>query len=199
MINTLPINKEVRAGYFIKSVDEADFNPSFLKYAKKYYDDETQVFFYQSLLNGADKNKLDRLEEGSKGLFKLRLAVFFQSEFVGWSYSRQEPTDSLYMQNSGIIPEHRKKGLYSCLVKETIAIATEMGFQSIWSLHRTTNNAVIIPKLRQGFIITGIEVSDSFGTRVRLSYYPTQIRRKIVDYRVGQIRADNEIKQHLGM
>lgn len=103
------------------------------------------------------------------------------------------------MQNSGVLPEHRRKGLYSELVKRVVNVATGLGFQDIWSRHNTTNNAVIIPKLKQGFLITGIEVTDIFGTLIHLHYYPKEIRRRMTDYRVGQIKPDAEIKKYLGI
>ena len=58
-----------------------------------------------------------------------------------------------------------------------------------------TNNAVIIPKLKAGFVISGFEVSDRFGTLVQLSYYFNPLRRKMMDVRVGQRKPDEEIRK----
>ena len=69
-----------------------------------------------------------------------------------------------------------------------ISKVTKLGFQEIYSKHTITNNAVIIPKLKAGFIISSMEVSDLFGTLVNLSYYPKALRKKILDYRVGQTK-----------
>jgi hypothetical protein len=103
------------------------------------------------------------------------------------------------MQNSGILPEHRRKGLYSKLVRHVLNVTTEKGFPRVWSRHNATNNAVIVPKLKQGFLISAMELSDTFGTLVHLSYFPVEVQRKMMDYRAGQIKPDDEIKKLLGI
>jgi ribosomal protein S18 acetylase RimI-like enzyme len=190
-------HKKIEGGYVLQFLEKADFDASFLRLSKKYYDDVTLTFNYRTILAKDEKQKIESITDQASALFKLRLGIFFKDEMIGWSYSRQEPSDSLYMQNSGIVPEHRRKGLYTYLVRETLALAEKLGFQSVWSLHRTTNNAVVIPKLKEGFIITGMDISDSFGTRVKLAYYFNPTRRKIMDYRVGQIKIDNQLKNLL--
>jgi L-amino acid N-acyltransferase YncA len=101
------------------------------------------------------------------------------------------------MCNSAVFPEHRKKGLYTALMKATLEVVTEMGFQRIYSRHTATNNAVIIPKLKAGFHMTHFELSDTFGVLVHLTYYPKDLRRKMLDYRAGQIKPDDEIRKLL--
>lgn len=44
-----------------------------------------------------------------------------------------------------------------------------------------------------------MEVSDLFGTLIHLTYFPKELRRKMTDFRVGQMKPDKEIKQHLGI
>lgn len=71
------------------------------------------------------------------------------------------------------------------------------GFQVIYSSHIATNNAIIIPKLKAGFVITSMEVKERFGTRIKLSYYTSQLRKKVVGFRVGFNRPDKELKDIL--
>lgn len=71
------------------------------------------------------------------------------------------------------------------------------GFQVVVSRHNLTNNAVIIPKLKAGFVISGFEVDDRFGTLVKLSYFFNPLRRKLLDVRVGQSAPDDEVKKLL--
>ena len=59
-------------------------------------------------------------------------------------------------------------------------------FKEIFSRHNATNNPVIIPKLKMGFIISGLEVSDTFGTLLQVKYYTNEKRRDIMDFRTGQ-------------
>lgn len=63
--------------------------------------------------------------------------------------------------------------------------------------HSATNNAVIIPKLKAGFVITSMEISDMFGVLVHLTYFPKVLRRKMITYRVGDMKPDEEIKKCL--
>jgi L-amino acid N-acyltransferase YncA len=101
------------------------------------------------------------------------------------------------MRNSAVLEKHRNKGLYSELLKANIEILTNKGFQVIYSAHIATNNAILIPKLKAGFVITSLEIEERFGTRIKLSYFTSQLRKKVVDYRVGFIRPDEELKKIL--
>ena len=92
---------------------------------------------------------------------------------------------------------HCKKGPYSELLKANIEIQTAKGFQVIYSAHIATNNAILTPKLKAGFVITSLEIEERFGTRAKLSYFTSQLRKKIVDFRVGFIRPDEELKNIL--
>lgn len=98
------------------------------------------------------------------------------------------------MRNSAILPEHRRKGLYSALLNETLLRVQENGFQRIYSRHIATNNSVIMPKLKHGFTITALEVTDLFGVLVHLTYLPKELRRKVMVYRVGDAKPDDELK-----
>jgi L-amino acid N-acyltransferase YncA len=95
------------------------------------------------------------------------------------------------------LPAHRRKGLYTALLNQTTDQLKEMGFQKIYSRHSATNNDVIIPKLKFGFTITSLEISDIFGVLVHLVYFPKELRRKMMVYRVGDIKPDDEIRKCL--
>lgn len=127
------------------------------------------------------------------------MALFYKNDFIGWSFGFQESIETYYMCNSAILPDHRRKGLYTKLVETTLEIVKEIGFQTIYSRHTTTNSAVIIPKLKAGFLITHFELSDKFGSLIHLTYFTKEVRRKILDYRAGQTKPDDEIKSLLGI
>jgi hypothetical protein len=184
--------------YSIRSMTEEEFEPLFEKHGNEIFDD-SQIFRIRPTWTPEDHEKINKLRANMGKPFELRLGVFHNSDFVGWHYGRQDSPIQFYMQNSAILPAHRRKGLYNALMKRVLEITTEMGFQDIWSRHNATNNDVIIPKLKQGFTITAMEVTDIFGTLVHLHYFPKEIRRKVMDYRVGQIKPDDEIKKSLGI
>jgi ribosomal protein S18 acetylase RimI-like enzyme len=130
--------------------------------------------------------------------FSVHLALFADGDLVGWSFGRQTDFETYYMTSSGILPEHRRKGLYTELLKETIRLVKAEGFQIIHSRHTATNNAVIIPKLKAGFIISSMEISDPFGTLIHLRYYCNSKRRAVMDFRSGEAFPCDEVKGHLG-
>jgi hypothetical protein len=76
-----------------------------------------------------------------------------------------------------------------------LGLLRNKGFQIVTSRHTATNNAVIIPKLKAGFVIIGLELDDRFGTLVKLAYYFSAGRRKLIDVRSGQTTPDEAIKK----
>lgn len=143
----------------------------------------------KDLLNGNYKNLYNEV-------YTLNVGVFDQNNMmVGWHVGYQSDQATFYMMNSGILENHRRKGLYSDLLNFVIDHLSSKGFQVIYSRHTATNNAVIIPKLKAGFIISSLELDDIFGTLVHLRYYFNKTRRKIMDVRSGQKKPDEELKQ----
>ncbi len=190
---------QLQDDYRIQSMSPEEFRPLFEKYSKEFFDDDSQVFRLRDALSEAERERMKTLNLNMGEPFTLRLGVFYRDEFIGWHFGRQDSFMSFYMVNSAILPDHRRKGLYAELLKRVLEVTTELGFQSIWSRHSSSNNAIIIPKLKHGFVITAFEVSDLFGTLIHLCYYPNPIRRKMTDYRVGQIKPDAQIKTLLGI
>jgi GNAT superfamily N-acetyltransferase len=184
-------------GFVIKEMDEESFQPLFLKHSKELFDDKMQVFHLREAFNEEEKTKLKELHQSLGTPYKLRLGVFEGEKFIGWHYGYQETALKFYMCNSAILPGYRRKGLYSKLLKKALEIIQAKGFQEIYSRHMPTNNQVIIPKLKEGFMITSMQIEDIFGVLVHLTYYPKDIRKKVLDYRVGNIRADEEIIKYL--
>ena len=116
-------------------------------------------------------------------------------QFVGWAWGKQEQKAKFCMVNSGVIEGHRRMGAYSALVQSTVEKMSSKGFQLIYSRHCATNNAVIIPKLKAGFVISKFEIDDTHGVLVHLHYYTNALRRKVVDYRTGLVAPDGELKR----
>lgn len=49
--------------------------------------------------------------------YRLKLGVFLNEEFAGWSFGNQQSGESYHRRNSAVLETHRKKGLYSELLK----------------------------------------------------------------------------------
>ncbi len=130
--------------------------------------------------------------------FQANFLVYYRDACVGWSFGRQETAERYYMINTGILPDHQNRGIYSALLPVIVKRVLDEGFQVIYSRHTATNNHVIVPKLKAGFIISGLELSDTFGTLVHLSYFANNVRRQAMDMRSGQALPSAAILDYLG-
>ena len=83
------------------------------------------------------------------------------------------------MAKSAVLPGHRRKGVYSALVRRAIEEAAAGGAIVVRSRHVAANNAVLIAKMKLGFIITGSEFSEEYGFLVRMTYFVREERRKL--------------------
>lgn len=104
------------------------------------------------------------LNQNLSQLIRFNLCIFKSDEFCDWFTGDQYNYETFYMRNSAILPDHRRKGLYTALMYEFLDRVEKIGFQIVLSRHTTTNNSIIIPKLKAGFVITSLEVFDRFGT-----------------------------------
>lgn len=124
---------------------------------------------------------------------RYQLVAKHKNQIVGWSFGFQMSGGEFYMINSAVLPEYRRLGIYTKLLKKARKKIIKMGFQRIISYHKMTNNPVIIAKLKQNFLITGFMVNDVFGSIVQLTYYTNKKRRKLLEVRVGSRKIDNNI------
>ena len=118
----------------------------------------------------------------------LRIGAFRDNRLVGWTLASPEGASLLYMINSGVAPEERKKGIYSELARLVIQHAKSEGFVAILSRHSASNNAVIIAKLKLGFFVSGFEYSEVYGPLVRLTFLIGDLRKTLYQNRSNPIR-----------
>jgi ribosomal protein S18 acetylase RimI-like enzyme len=185
--------------YTVKQITNEEFAAHWEAHGKAIFDENSQIFRLGEALNEKEKEARTSLFKNMGTPVRINLAAFQGEKLAAWSWGYQTETLRFYMCNSATLPEHRRKGLYTKLMTSMKDRATEMGFQEIFSRHSATNNAVLIPKLKAGFVITSMEVSDLFGVLIHLSFYPNQIRRDMLDYRVGLTKPDMRIKKFLGI
>ena len=127
-------------------------------------------FNLSKALDDAARSRLDALMSNAAPVYRQCLGVFSSSgELVGWQYSYQENGDEILMKDTGILPAHQKKGTYTRLLPILLDIFRTQGFTIAKSYHRMTNNSVIIPKLKVGFLINGL-ITDEYGMAVSLVY-----------------------------
>jgi GNAT superfamily N-acetyltransferase len=145
-----------------------------------------QVFVVPNL--GLFRPNKDRLE--------LYFGVYLNEEPVAWTFGYSGAIKSEFeMLNTGVSEAHRGKGIYSAILNVVIAFVKLKGITVIKSKHRANNNGIIIPKLKAGFTISGMEIAPRFGTMVNLEYYYSPLFKKMVGYRTGTYRLDEELAQ----
>jgi len=181
-------------GYSIKECDSKEFSKAIDGQIERVFENDL-ILNVRDILSDLEKNKLKTLNENFKHPYQQHLLILHKGELAGWTWGFQDSRESFYMVNSAILPQHRRRGLYSLLLEVTLEKLIEKGFQRIWSRHNFTNTSIIVPKLKNGFHITGTELSDTFGALIHLTYFTNEIRRKVLDFRAGQLRPDKELKE----
>jgi GNAT superfamily N-acetyltransferase len=187
----------LKDGYGYRDVDEDEFRPLFERLRPQVFG-TTFTFRAEEALSEAERGAAGSLRQRlGPERFTLRLGVYQGDELVGWHIGRQEDAEKFYMTNTAFLPAHQGRGLYTALLPIILDRVAAEGFQITYSRHTATNNRVIVPKLKAGFIITGPEVDDRFGTLVHLSYYTNPLRRKMMDVRSGEARLDEDLLRHV--
>ncbi len=165
--------------YKIKELTDSGLNPLFDQHKTSIFEDD-HSYVLRDLLDDFELNNIRGLRKSLGSPYKLYLGLFDKNDdLVGWNWGFQENSTTFYMCNSAILPNHRRKGLYSSLLARCLDILSDKGFQLVYSRHCATNNAVIIPKLKTGFTISKMEIDDSFGVLIHLHFYTNKNRRRI--------------------
>lgn len=124
--------------------------------------------------------------------------LFFGGNLVGWSHSYQSDERTVYMADTGLLPEHQGKGIYKSLLLHLLGVFREAGFMLVQSHHRATNNRVIIPKLRAGFVLQGLNLYEG-GLNVALTLSLVDHYREAQHVRSGFKQASGEAARRLGV
>ncbi|MBB6017333.1 GNAT family N-acetyltransferase [Deinococcus radiopugnans] len=119
-------------------------------------------------------------------------------QVVGWQSSRQWDARTAYMVNTGLLPAHRGQGLYTRLLPPVLAALGARGYALVRSHHHATNNAVLVPKLRAGFRVQGLQVDDH-GVMAVLIFSFEGLYREYMDVRSGLKRPAGEVARALGL
>jgi hypothetical protein len=112
-----------------------------------------------------------------------RVGAYAGAELVGWSCGWMERGNVFYTANSGVVAHYRRRGIYTSLLCAIREHAESQGAVAIRSQHSVLNNAVIIAKLRAGFIVSGISQSAQMGTLVELTFHLSEKRQELYKVR----------------
>ncbi|MGL4573225.1 MAG: GNAT family N-acetyltransferase [Burkholderiaceae bacterium] len=160
--------------------------PAFAAFQREVFANDVPSQLLTEVLAGeaaARQGKAAPQEEGA-----LRIGAYRGDALMGWTYGCRQLGRNFYMINSGVALSERRRGIYSLLVQQVIDHAHAQGYVSITSRHVASNAAVIIAKLKLGFVVSGFEYSEVYGPLVRLTYFVGEPRRKLYQTRAGSIR-----------
>lgn len=124
--------------------------------------------------------------------------VGYAGEVVGWQMSRQWDARTAYMVNTALLPGHRGRGVYSRLLPVVLEFLRAQGYALVRSHHHATNTAVLVPKLRAGFCLQGMQVDEHGVTAVLLHPFDP-VYRDYMDVRSGLTRPGGEVARRLGL
>ncbi len=182
--------------YTCHQLESEAFRAIFERYRPQVFT-QNLTFDIDAALSPAEQAHIQRLRQQLGTPYTLRLGLFHGDEVVGWHVGMQVTAYRFNMINTGILPAHQRRGLYTALLPHILALVQAEGFQQVYSRHIATNNQVLVPKLKAGFVITGFEIDDIHGLLVHLSYLFNPIRRRVLDFRTGQTYPDEEVRRYL--
>jgi len=178
--------------------DEKEFSSFFSQNRPVLFSDNIDLKL-SNILTEQEKLKIKELSTSYGTPYKLRIYILNGDEKIGWFIGEQKDSQTFYMINTAIFKQHQNKGIYKSLLPKVLDILKEKGFQKVYSRHSATNNQIIIPKLKQGFMITAFEISDIFGILIHLTYYFNESRRKTIEFRTGQLKPDRKLSEALSL
>jgi GNAT superfamily N-acetyltransferase len=194
---TIPEAADLDRAYVLAEVPRFP-EPAFSQLMHATFFETTAAISWRGLLG---EEAMRRHEERRKAWghgFSLRLGVWFEGDLVAWTYAWQDDYLRLYQGTSGVIPAHRRKGLYRALLIRLLRRATDEGFEEVHSKHLATNNNILVAKLKAGFFLTGTELNPSFGSLVTTSCPLVPERREALLVRTGMKRPSGGLKDYLG-
>jgi len=179
--------------YSYQLMESDEFFPIFAEYRPIVFANTFTIRAKDYAYSQVEIDKLETLPKVNTDLIANHFVLYKENRVIGWSTGMQESNHAYRMINTGVLAEHQNKGIYTALLPVIIKTLREQGVQTITSAHNATNNQVIIPKLKAGFVISGLELHDGFGTLVKLSYVMNAKRMQLMHMRSGLRRPSREM------
>lgn len=105
--------------------------------------------------------------------------VFYDGDTVaGWSYGEMHDPETYFMANTAVLPAYQRRGIYSAYLSHFIQYLTALGYERITSTHQPNNRAVLMAKLKAGFVLSGMILDERWSAQVQMTYhvYPDRQR-----------------------
>ena len=189
------------ATYYVDEVNAEAWEKFFVQHQALVFPDEESISF-DSIFTDDEKTKLARLKANVASSLQLYFLIYDGETPIGWHFGFQRSELEYFMANTGILPHYQHRGIYSAFLTYAINRILDEGFQFITSIHRPDNNAVLIPKLKAGFLIqsTGFLIQtmileSNYGVMLQLVYPAKAVYRRLFDARIGTHALNREISQ----
>ena len=118
---------------------------------------------------------------------RIRVAAFDGDRLVGCSSGWFEFSGGFYIGLSAVDEAYRQQGIYTRMLQAIEQAVRARGGIAISSQHVATNNAVLIAKLKLGYVIAGTEYVEPMGLLVRLLLHLTPERGALFASRTGSL------------
>ena len=144
--------------------------------------------FMRELVGAEADDRAKALHASLPKHHRIRIAAFDGERFVGCSSGWFEAGGNFYIGLSAVDPAFRQQGIYTRMLQAMAQAVRERGGLVISSQHVATNNAVLIAKLKLGYVVAGTEYVEQMGLLVRLVLQLTDARRALFAERTGTLR-----------
>ncbi|MNJ92615.1 hypothetical protein D3C87_102890 [compost metagenome] len=169
--------------FIIKEVSSQEFNLVLDRHFNEVFKNRVDSNSSWSIDDSA-KNKINKRKKHDQR-YQLRLLIYLNEEVVGWHFGYASDAETYYMQNSAILDKYRNRGAYSQLLSAVLEKLHQDGFQVVSSTHHPNNTAVLIPKLKKGFIVSGVNFHERFRFLIELKYFFNKDRRASYSKNLG--------------
>ena len=128
---------------------------------------------------------------------QILIGVYCGNQPAAFHYGSPDSAGAFRMRNTAVAQPFRGQGLYVAMLELVLNQARELGYNTVESKHRADNNAIIIPKLKAGFHITGLEIDGRAGVMVRLTYSFQDLQKEMLAFRTGSKTLSGKLAQLL--
>jgi ribosomal protein S18 acetylase RimI-like enzyme len=156
--------------------------PLFTQLVEQLFGEGSRRVFMESLAPSPPHPK------GAPQVQRIRAGAFSSGRLIGWTHGWFEPGRHFYVANSAVLPQFRRRGVYTRLMSVLEERLRAEGCVRICSQHQADNSAVLIAKLKSGFVITGMEFSAEMGLLVKLVRHLLEPHARFHAQRTGAVR-----------
>ena len=170
----------------IRQVDTLD-EAALKAIAEPIFGDAARQQHLRDLIGSEAAERHAGLRQSLPKVERIRVGAFDGDRLVGYSQGWFEVSGAFYVGSSGVDPDYRRQGLYTRQLNAIEQAVRGRGGITISSQHVATNNAVLIAKLKLGYVIAGTEYVEQMGLLVRLLLHLTPQRAVLFAARTGML------------